>query len=152
MSLIAWTLAAILRLVPEAPEQDRLAAAIASAAEERAILGDADDGRMTASLLVAIAFHESGGTFDCSRTGDNGHSVSCWGLWVCPGPRCAELTADPFQAARVSRDMLAGSIRQCRALPVPGDRLSVYATGKCQTNRESRVRWATAQRLMKVEP
>lgn len=142
MTVYTATLGAMLTLSP-APDMT-LASAIAQAAEERPILGDA--GERTAVLLVSIAWWETGRSFDCTRVGDHGRSVSCFQLMVCPGPRCAELRADTYAAARVARDMLAASILACRAQPV-ADRLSLYTTGKCQTNRESRVRWGTAARL-----
>ncbi len=126
--------------------------AIATAAEERQILGDADDGRATAALLVAVAYWESGRSFDCSRVGDRGHSVSCWQIWCCGRgfsvARCEELRANVFEAARVARDLLATSLRVCRRQPV-ADRLSQYTTGHCMTNRESRMRWATAEKLLR---
>lgn len=149
MTLVAIALFLIRSLVPDAPDPDRLAMAMATAAEERPILGD-EDGLRTLTLLVSVAYWETGRTFDGSRVGDRGHSVSPWQLWVCgPGfdeSRCNELRANVFESARVARDMLATSMRVCRSLPQP-ERLSQYTSGRCMTNRESRLRWATAERL-----
>lgn len=148
-ALLAFTIAAIGSLVPYSPAHDTLAEAIAIAAEERPIF-EGDDGHKTASLLVAVAWWESGQSFDCTRVGDGGHSVSCFQIWCTPRVDCARVRSDMGYAARISRDMLAESMHACRRLSKPNS-LAQYTTGKCVTNRESRIRWWTHERLYRRE-
>jgi hypothetical protein len=145
VSVLLFTLYAFALIAPDISAPDALAAAIAEAAEERPIWED-DDGTRTAALLVSVAYWETGRSLDCSRVGDRGHSVSCFQLWVCPGPRCQAAREDVRTAARIARDMLAASLHACRRL-APPERLSVFTSGRCQTNRESRIRWRTHERL-----
>lgn len=135
---------AMLSLSSAAPYE--LAEAISEAAEQRPILDD--DGRRTAALLVSVAWHES--QFSNMRVGDSGHSCSAFQIWS-SSSQCRALQADVALAARTARDMLAASMHSCRRLPV-AERLSEFTTGKCITNRESRVRWRTAMRLVEEWP
>lgn len=147
-NLFAFALAAIAYLVPDAEPHTELASAIAAASEESPIFAG-DDGRRTASLMVAVAFLETGKTFDCSLVGDNGRSVSCFQIWRDDSSERARIRANGLTAARVARDMLAASMHTCRRLPTP-EILSQYTSGKCQRNPESRARWALGQRLFRI--
>lgn len=141
----AWALAAILHVAPWMGAQPTRAEELAGA------IADAAASREEVAMLVSIAWWESGQSFDPRRAGDRGHSVSVFQLWVCPGPRCAPVRTSERYAAREAVGMARGSLAACRKLS-PENRLAQYTTGRCQTNREARVRWGTAQRLLREVP
>ncbi len=149
MDLLAFVLAAMARLQPEANAADhaRLADAIAVAAEERPEV--AGDVKRTAALLVATAYAET--RFDHLAIGDSGRSCSAFALWIGRSiARCRALQEDIYGAARIALERLAESIHVCRAQP-PGDRLALYLGGACDTGlRQSRWRWWLAGHLARV--
>lgn len=141
MNLETWTLAALLHLAPWMTAQEARLVDIADA------IAQAADTREEAAELASLAWWESGRSLE-DRVGDGGHSVSLWQLWVCPGPRCAGASSSVAYAAREALVEVRRSKRAC-ARQAPENRLSQYTTGKCQTNREARMRYATAHRLLR---
>lgn len=136
-----WILIALLHLAPNLPS--------ARAAVLTDAINSAVRTRAEAALLVAIAWHESGYTFE-DRIGDNGHSVSTYQLWACPGVRCKRAKTDPYYAAREALRVAWGSIRDCRRKKQrPEHWLSQYTTGHCMKNREAKTRWRTAEELLR---
>ena len=150
MSLVAFALAGVLWFHPEAPDQDRLAVAIATAAEEAPLFDDDVDGRRTAALLVVTAWEES--RFDRFAVGDSGRSCGLFGIWVGRSERrCRAIQEDVFGSARIARDMLRESLRVCRARPV-AERLGLYLGGSCGRGLPlSRRRWWLMKRLVAGE-
>lgn len=142
----AWALAALLHLAPF------LAASEARAVDLAVAVAGASPRREDQALLVAVAWLETGRTFDLGLVGDHGHSVSPWQLWTAPGSaRQRQLARDLGEAAREALARASASIRACRAL-LPGDRLAQYTTGRCRPNREARQRWALRARLLREVP
>jgi hypothetical protein len=139
-SVTAFVLACIVALHPE------MVAREAELAELTDAIVEASASREDAAALVAVAYWETGRTFRIDVVGDGGRSVSPWQLWSY-GERRRRLAADLHEAAREALWRLRASEKQCRRLDGP-NRWAEYTSGRCQTNRESRVRWRTTQWLL----
>lgn len=162
-TLESRTLAAILNLAPlnapretfvgwEETSEQRLARYvsishdIAVAVAEGCL--DRDDEvrcqRNSTAFLLGVAWHESGFAFDvdsplgCYRKGwhvrrcDRGRSVSMWQLQYGTKEELASWKADRGLAAKAALRYIRRSLGQCRKL-TPVHRLSVYATGTCDS-------------------
>lgn len=145
MTLAAWSFFAVLRLMPTVDP--------AVAFDVSEAVGAAAANRGEAAVLVSLAWWESGRSFDCLRDGDGAESVSCWQVRVCRriDERCVRARGDIAYAAVIAIDMARASMAACADLDA-ANALSLFTTGKCQTNVESRLRWNTAQRLLREVP
>jgi hypothetical protein len=152
-SLAAWLLFILTRLEPSASWQDtyvETAFSIADAAEERPLFHGPRGAAATALLLASVAKFES--DFDPGAVGDHGASLGLFQVNRVHASERELLT--PGSAARVARDLMAVSMRICRARPLV-ERLGWYAWGRdgCDHALEkSRHRFELAQRLMRDYP
>lgn len=142
--MTAWVLAALLHLAPWLLADEARLGELAEAISEAALT------REEGMLLVSIAWHESGKTFE-NREGDSGHSRSVFQCWVCPGVLCNLVSTDVRFAARVAIARARASIARCRRVP-GADLLSEYTSGACQRQRHARVRWRTMLELLEAIP
>lgn len=131
---------------------------------EKVVLGapplfaDDQDRKKTASLMLSIAFYESGflKAVDTGVSrGDHGESYCLLQVRTGNGKvkygseemrqwRGADLIADRTKCFRAGLEALRISIHQCPAGP-NGESLNLYATGRCeQQSKEARNRWRTA--------
>ncbi len=174
MTLVEWTLAALLNFAP--PEQhDGTAWADASreAAIERYVgISEAITSQCTtrscAALLVAIAVGETGLAKDadvgpCHRKGgykkrcDSGLAASVWqthafGLDKDGEPITVErLFADRKLAAWVVVRVARGSLQRCKHLPRE-DRLAGLGGGHCKPSESARARWRLWQSVESWNP
>jgi hypothetical protein len=176
--LALWALLAIESLAPstrqpyrepaETPEvrharYEKLASAIASAVEalpEEALPEKGERGRLKlTAAAVAIAHHESGfllGVRQGKRRGDGGRSWCEFQIMLGKGKTEDGWTGrdlvgdDPTRCAIVGVRTLARSLGACRRMPVL-DRLSAYASGKCQAGLPaSRAMMSVAARLLRI--
>jgi transglycosylase-like protein with SLT domain len=151
-----WILALMLSLASlEGPAEWRdtyrtTAIAIADVARETPLF-EGDDGRKTAALLVAIAWHES--RFRQDAVGDKGRSHCLVQIsnsnFDSLGVTREELQ-DPKVCLRAGIRMIKESFRVCREYPLL-ERLGWYASGGagCRGTRASRLRMGLAQKLAK---
>lgn len=137
-------MAMMLRLAPWLVADESHLAEIAQA------IVNASDSPEDVAALVSVGWWESGRSWDCERRGDHGQSVSCWQLRVCVREdfRCVMAKSDLTYATSLALSMLRASEKRCKR--VEGANLwSEYTTGRCIPNRESRIREATAAKLLR---
>jgi hypothetical protein len=133
-------------LGPTSGDDGAMAAAIATAAEERPLVEGPDGARITAALLVAVAWAESG--FDQHAVGDGGAACTAWQVHA--GSRCAYLVGDIHAAAREARERMRESLYRCRGRELP-KRLAAYCSGTCDRGGGAAAyRWALAMRLLRA--
>jgi hypothetical protein len=114
-TLFVWVLAMMHALAPaRSPESlSPLARVIAQVATDEPALFRDDDTRVrTTSLLVAVAYRESG--FDNRAVGDHGRSVCA--MQILDGDK--SLLEDPAACIRRALKMLRTSISVCREHPI----------------------------------
>jgi len=155
-TLIAWTLAALLRFAPvamhegapwaDATVEDGVARRVGIANAIGSVCSDAKSPRGCASLLVAIAVGESGLARDadvgpCYRVGgyktrcDSGRAASVWQVqpqgWDADGQpvTVAKLFVDRELAAGIALRVARSSLSRCKSGD-PRDRLSGLS-GRC---------------------
>lgn len=176
-TLAAWVLAAIESLAPssrqpyrepvEAPAErharyerlaDAIAVAVADLPDDLLPHKGPEGQRKMAALATAIAHHESGfllGVRRGVRRGDGGRSWCEFQVNIGRGKTVEgwtgpELSADVQKCATAGVRILARSLGACRGLP-PLDRLSAYASGKCQVGvPASRAMMSAAVRLLRL--
>lgn len=123
-ALVLWVYAAMCLLAPVAGMNVHLALAIGSAVEDApAVFARDVDKRRTASTMVAIAYRETGGTFDEKVIGDHGTSFCAFQIHVSAGGTKA-LTEDASLCARTGLRILRESVRACPEHPI-----AYYARG-----------------------
>jgi hypothetical protein len=93
------------------------------------------------ALLSVTAHEETGGTFDCSKSGDQNRSHSCFQLMVF-GDERRRVQCDPFYAAQLAMVRIRSSLRRCK-------NLSEYLWGKCQQLEQADRRLRRARRVMR---
>lgn len=123
-----------------------MAAAISDASQEKPLFEGADGPRMTAALLVAVAWSES--NFEPAAVGDGGLACTAWQVHA--GRRCPALTADIHEAAREARERMRASLYRCRRRPLP-ERLAEYCSGSCDRGGAAASRrWGVAFALLRT--
>jgi hypothetical protein len=145
--MAAWLLALLLAAVPPGlvPARETEEAArerYASIAEDLAAV---TTSRTEASLLIAVAVHESGLRLDVDQglTRGGGRDVC---LLQLRSPPAAALT-DRQACLRAGLRLVRASLAACRAAP-ERDRLAQYASGSCSAGlRESRAIMDSWRRL-----
>lgn len=161
--LTAWTLAAMVKLQPEAPWRgtyDETAQVISRVAADSPLFTGDDGPRKTAALLVSVAWFES--TFKPDALGDKGKSVCLFQIHESNhkslGVTRDELLTNRETCVRTGRKLMQISFGVCRDRPVE-DHLGQYAAGgstcggsKGEGLRESRHRVWRGQWLFRSIP
>lgn len=133
MTLLEFTLAAMLSLAP-GRDHSRLGNAIArEVSRVDALFADDADRRRTASLVIAVAFRES--SFIHDAVGDKGQSFCAMQIHRSSGGT-PELLEDTDACIRTAMTLLRTSIRVCRPHPI-----AWYASGPsgCTNERAQRI-------------
>ena len=151
----AVVMAMLYQLAPygsHVPSYGEVAAAVTKASNEDPLFPENESGsEATATILVALAFHES--SFHPNVIGDHGKS---FGLYQIQPPTArvdGSLLLLPLNASYVAIDLIRQSFRHCEARPWP-ERLSWYvASNGCPSHpiivKKSMERLILAQELFR---
>lgn len=93
------------------------------------------------ALLAVTAHEETGGSWDCSRVGDQNRSYSCWQLMVFGDTR-RRVQADTNYSAALALQRIRDSLQRCGSL-------SQYLWGKCEPLQQADRRLRRARRVMR---
>jgi hypothetical protein len=102
----------------------------------------ASDTTEDVALLSITAHEETGGSWDCSRVGDQNRSYSCWQLMVFGDTR-RRVQADTNYAAALAMERIRSSMRRCAG------QLTEYLRGNCEPLQQATQRLVNVRRAMR---